>query len=64
MSSAEHEPLLYGPRIGEEDASDTGNAKRVTWASESKYLLLLSAPAIIQLAGQQGLVVCNQVKCV
>ena len=32
------------------------------WSSEAKFLMLLSAPACVQLCTQQGLVVTNQVR--
>ena len=32
------------------------------WSSEAKFLLLLSAPACVQLCTQQGLVVTNQAR--
>ncbi len=35
---------------------------RDAWSSEAKFLLLLSAPACVQLCTQQGLVVTNQVR--
>ncbi len=50
------EPLLHG---GDEEQGEA--PVKVTWLTETKYLIGLSAPAILQLCGQQGLVVTNQV---
>lgn len=43
--------------LGELDPADV----KLDWLSETKVLIGLSAPAIVQLAAQQGLVVTNQV---
>jgi hypothetical protein len=51
------------PRNGDEELGGSGvdAVAKVGWKSETAYLLGLSAPAIMQLAAQQGLVVTNQV---
>lgn len=58
MSSDASAPLLGGNGAG--GALSNPDAK-TGWAYESKVLMALSGPAIFQLAGQQGLVVTNQV---
>lgn len=51
------------PRNGDEELGGSGGdgVVKVGWRTETAYLLGLSAPAIVQLAAQQGLVVTNQV---
>mmetsp|Transcript_7620 Transcript_7620/g.22493 ORF Transcript_7620/g.22493 Transcript_7620/m.22493 type:complete len:596 (+) Transcript_7620:1342-3129(+) len=58
MSSDASAPLLGGNGAG--GALSNPDAK-TGWAYESKVLMALSGPAIFQLAGQQGLVVTNQI---
>ena len=59
------EPLLAssnGPTVQEDAGSDTRKVKQGVWASEFRHILVLSAPAIVQLCTQQALVITNQVR--
>ena len=60
------EPLLApsNGRIAEEDGeTDMGKPQKGVWAAEFRHILVLSAPAIVQLCTQQALVITNQVRC-
>jgi len=59
------EPLLTsssGPVFAEagEDGGDAGKQRPGIWATEFRHILVLSAPAIVQLSTQQALVITNQ----
>jgi hypothetical protein len=60
------EPLLApsnGPIREENGDTDMGKPQMGIWAAEFRHILLLSAPAIVQLCTQQALVITNQVRC-
>lgn len=55
-SSPRHLPLSTGA----EGVKGSGSGGSPAWVAELQFLMLLSAPAIVQLCTQQGLVVTNQ----
>ena len=60
------EPLLdpsNGPIAEENGERDMGKPQKGVWAAEFRHILVLSAPAIVQLCTQQALVITNQVRC-
>lgn len=52
MAASIEDPLLL-PRDGDEELGSEPVPIKVDWISETKYLIGLSAPAIVQLAAQQ-----------
>lgn len=46
------------PRAGDEELGSEPALSKVTWKTETQYLIGLSAPAIVQLAAQQVRVQC------
>lgn len=60
------EPLLDSSNghIAEADEIDsTQKPQTGVWAAEFRHILVLSAPAIVQLCTQQALVITNQARC-
>ena len=59
------EPLLatgYGPVTEAGEDGSAGKRKPGVWAAEFRHILVLSAPAIVQLCTQQALVITNQAR--
>ena len=60
------EPLLTpvnGPVAEAGDDGGAGKQRPGVWATEFRHILVLSAPAIVQLSTQQALVITNQASC-
>ena len=61
------EPLLASENGSVREAGEDhspGKRQAGVWAAEFRHILLLSAPAIVQLCTQQALVITNQACCV
>ena len=59
------EPLLdpsNGPVAEAAEAGNTDKQQTGVWAAEFRHILVLSAPAIVQLCTQQALVITNQAR--
>lgn len=66
FGTTQHLPVSSGAQgnCGDDDVISTAAGEWTTsvWLAELKFLILLSAPAILQLCTQQGLMVTNQVR--